>query len=88
VRLRRLSIDVPMMLISRLFSKREPLPESSTPPLALFVKTQLRIVTRSPLNEAIGPSIRGMRPMPAPSFSGYWLRPAESKHSPSSTRSS
>ena len=27
--------------------------------------------TRAPLNDAMALSIRGMRPMPAPSFSGY-----------------
>src|SRR5262245_44934935 len=84
--LRRPSIDGPIRLISRLFSKREPLPCSSTPPVPLLVNTQLRIVTLSALNDAMGPSMFGMRPMAAPSFSGYWLRPAESEHSPSRIR--
>jgi len=68
-RFRRLSIEGPITLITRLFSKREPLPWSSTPPLPLLLKTQLRIVTLSALNDAIGPSILGILVMPALSFS-------------------
>src|ERR1035438_2630601 len=62
--LRRSSMPRPMILMRRLFSKREPSPEISTPPDALLAKTQFLILTSLALKEAIGPSMMGYERIP------------------------